>query len=83
MDNANNCGRYLNIREASSFLGIASGTLYQWVCKAPGLADPIPFVKFSARCLRFPFNDLVAWSERRRSGPMHPTTTNKRFRVPA
>jgi len=66
MENPKSNSRYLNIREASTFLGVSVGTLYQWVSRSPGLVDPIPFVKFSARCLRFPFEDLGAWAERRR-----------------
>ena len=66
MENSKSNLRYLNIKEASNFLGVKVGTLYQWVSRSPWEADPIPFVKFTARCLRFPSEDLAAWADRLR-----------------
>ena len=56
---------YLNIRQAARILGVAVGTLYHWVSRAPRAGDPIPFIKLSARCLRFPDRDLEDWAARR------------------
>jgi excisionase family DNA binding protein len=66
MENPKDNLRYLNIKEASNFLRVKVGTLYQWVSRSPYESDSIPFVKFSARCLRFPSEDLAAWADRRR-----------------
>jgi|GEM_PF-2323741 len=59
--------RYVTVKEAAPILGVEVGTLYQWVSRSPGTIDPIPFVKFSSRCLRFPLDELIAWAERRRA----------------
>jgi hypothetical protein len=59
---------YMCVNEAASFLGIAPGTLRNWVCKAKYGEDPIPFTKFSTRCLRFLKCDLEAWAKRRSLG---------------
>src|SRR5579871_1883365 len=45
---------YWTVKEAAHYLNITTGTLYHWKRAALGMKDPIPFVKFSARCLRFP-----------------------------
>jgi len=66
MDKPKSDLRYLNIKEASNFLGVKVKTVYAWVSRSPYEADPIPFVKFSVRCLRFPSVDLGAWADRRR-----------------
>ena len=58
-------GRYLDIKEAAHFLGVTTGTLYHWKYQSVGKADPLPFVKFSPRCLRFPSKDLAEWAKRR------------------
>ena len=60
--------KYLTVKEAADFLGIAAGTLRNWVCRSKYEADPVPYAKFSARCLRFPAVDLEAWAGRRKSG---------------
>ena len=59
--------KYLNVHEAAEFLGVAAGTLRNWVTQSKYLADPLPFTKFSARCLRFNSKDLVEWAARRKS----------------
>jgi excisionase family DNA binding protein len=66
MDKPKNDLRYLNIKEASSFLGVKVGTIYAWVSRSPYGTDPIPFAKFGTRCLRFPSTDLGMWADRRR-----------------
>jgi excisionase family DNA binding protein len=57
--------RHINIKEAAEFLGVTEGTLYQWVSHSPGQVDPLPFVKFSSRCLRFNSQALAEWAARR------------------
>lgn len=42
--------------EAAEFLGIAGGTIYHWVSE-----KRIPFVRISARCIRFRRRDLESW----------------------
>jgi predicted DNA-binding transcriptional regulator AlpA len=59
---------HINIRQAAHFLGVAEGTVYHWVSRSPRAGDPIPFVKLSPRCLRFPARDLETWAARRRNG---------------
>jgi predicted DNA-binding transcriptional regulator AlpA len=57
--------KYLTVREAAAFLGVAMGTLRNWVCRSKYEADPLPYAKFSSRCLRFPEQSLIQWAERR------------------
>lgn len=63
--------KYLTVNEAAAFLGIAGGTLRNWVCRSKYEADPIPFAKFTSRCLRFPAEKLEAWAGRRNTGPQN------------
>jgi excisionase family DNA binding protein len=46
----------LNVSEVSELTGISVGTLYHWVSERR-----IPFVRLSARCVRFRRTDLEAW----------------------
>lgn len=57
--------KYITVSEASVFLGIAKGTLRNWVWRSKFEVDPIPFTKFTSRCLRFPLDKLEVWAERR------------------
>jgi len=65
---SNGNGRYLTVDEAASFLGISPGTLRNWVCRSKYEADPLPYTKFSSRCLRFLMGDLEVWAGRRGTG---------------
>jgi hypothetical protein len=58
---------YWNKAQSSKYLGISKGTLSNWVSRAKYEADPIPFTKFSTRCLRFLNVDLIEWASRRDS----------------
>jgi len=58
-------GRLWNIKEAAAYLGVAIGTLYQWVSRNKYSADPVPTIHLSKRCLRFPADKLIVWAERR------------------
>jgi hypothetical protein len=57
--------RYLNVREAAEFLGVAAGTLRNWVSRSKYAVDHVPFTKFSAGCLRFNSKELAEWAARR------------------
>jgi len=57
-----------SVREAATYLGIAVGTLRNWICSSKYGNDPIPVVRYSSRCLRFPSDELKAWAGRRRTG---------------
>lgn len=46
----------LDINEVSALTGVSVGTLYHWVSQ-----KRVPFVRLSARCLRFRRSDLDAW----------------------
>lgn len=61
-------GLFITVKEAAALLCVAPTTLYHYVSRAPFEADPIPFVKLSARCLRFHRVDLIAWARRRGGG---------------
>lgn len=71
---ANPPTKYLTVAQAADFLGLKPGTVYQWVFRAPDQTDPLPFVKFSSRCLRFSADELAAWASRRRNAT--PTLKN-------
>ena len=57
--------RLLTVKEAAHLLGISPGTLYHWLSDGKWLDDPIPVVRFSSRCVRFPIEELRAWCLRR------------------
>jgi excisionase family DNA binding protein len=46
----------MNAAEAAEFLGISRLTIYHWTSE-----KRIPFVRISARCIRFRLCDLEAW----------------------
>lgn len=46
----------MKIRAVSEMTGVAVGTLYHWVG-----AKKIPFVRLSARCVRFRRGDIEKW----------------------
>jgi excisionase family DNA binding protein len=46
----------LTVQEVSQLTGLSVGTLYHWVSQRR-----IPFVRLSARCIRFRRSDLEAW----------------------
>lgn len=48
----------LDIEEVAALTGIKTGTLYHWVSQRR-----IPFVRFSARCIRFRRSDIDSWLE--------------------
>ena len=52
-------GRLINISELSEWLGVATGTLYNWVYQ-----QRIPFKKVG-RCLRFAVDEIDEWLRRR------------------
>lgn len=54
----------LTYPEATAFLGIPIGTLYNWVSQ-----QKIPFVRIGPRSVRFRKNELVAWLEARANLP--------------
>jgi excisionase family DNA binding protein len=51
--------RLININELSAWLGVATGTLYQWVYQ-----KRVPYKKVG-RCLRFAVDEIDEWLRRR------------------
>lgn len=49
----------LDIKAVAALTGFSVGTLYHWVSQRR-----IPFVRISARCVRFRRSDIDAWLER-------------------
>jgi excisionase family DNA binding protein len=50
--------RLLNVADAAAWLGIARGTLYQWLsANKKGL----PAIRLSRRCVKFRVSDLERW----------------------
>jgi hypothetical protein len=58
---------YWNRYQASKFLGIAPGTLSNWLWKDKknGTKDPVPVTRISRKCVRFLSTDLADWAKRR------------------
>lgn len=46
----------LTVKEAAEITGFSEGTLYHWISQ-----QRIPFVRLSARCVRFRPSDLALW----------------------
>lgn len=57
--------RNLSPREVSERLGVAVETLNKWRCARKGP----PFIRVSARCIRYPEDKLAAWNEARAVTP--------------
>ena len=51
--------RLINVDELSEWLGVATGTLYNWVHR-----QRIPFKKVG-RCVRFAVDEIEEWLRRR------------------
>jgi excisionase family DNA binding protein len=47
----------LTVREVAALTGFSEGTLYQWISQR----RDIPYVRISARCIRFRRSDIDAW----------------------
>lgn len=58
----------LSIQEVAELTGLSVGTLYHWVSERR-----IPFVRFSARCVRFRRSDIEAWISEKLIPPMDGT----------
>lgn len=57
--------RLLTIQQASGFLGLTVGTLYQFVSQ-----KRIPVVRISRRCIRFRLSDLSSWIDQLTEHPV-------------
>jgi predicted DNA-binding transcriptional regulator AlpA len=53
--------RLIGYEEARQKLGVKIGTLYSWVCQKKGP----PFIRLSARCVRFDEEALDQWLRER------------------
>jgi excisionase family DNA binding protein len=52
--------RLWNVEEVAEFLGLSVGTIYHLVSERR-----IPFVRLSARCLRFQMDVILAWIDQK------------------
>ena len=57
----------LDYNAAAEFLGVQRGTLYAWVSQRR-----VPFIRFSARCVRFDKAELQSWVDGQRVKPGAP-----------
>ncbi len=53
--------RLLTTRQAASHLNLTPHTLEKWRCSGGGPR----FIRYSARCIRYRFDDLTAWLAQR------------------
>jgi excisionase family DNA binding protein len=63
----------LDYDEAAKLLGVRRGTMYAWVSQRR-----VPFIRFSARCVRFDRAELQAWVEEHRVKPGAPRSVRPR-----
>ena len=54
----------LTTEEAAQFLGLCKETLATWRCRPPKDGGP-PFVRLSARCIRYNRAELIEWMSKR------------------
>jgi DNA-binding Xre family transcriptional regulator len=61
--------RCVNEAEAAEFLGVSKATLRIMRCTGPrpGRMEPVPFIRFGARCIRYSMADLVEYRDRHRT----------------
>jgi predicted DNA-binding transcriptional regulator AlpA len=58
-------GTHLNTAQAAEWLGLEESTLRDWRSDRKGP----PYIKISARCIRYAMEDLVKWRNDRRHVP--------------
>jgi excisionase family DNA binding protein len=52
--------RLMDVNDVAKLLGLAPGTIYHLVSQGR-----IPFIRLSARCLKFRRSDILPWIERK------------------
>lgn len=57
----------LNTRELAALIGFSEGTLRHWVSESR-----LPFLRLSARCVRFRLSDIQEWLAGKVVGPEEP-----------
>jgi excisionase family DNA binding protein len=69
---------YISTKEAAEFLGLAPGTLRNWI--AARRADAPPHHKFGARVL-YSIGELQAWADAQRAGSILLDSTRRTTRA--